>query len=198
MVKCAFFDFDDTIVHGDSIVKLLKYALKKHPLSVFRFLKTLLYALLYVLHLVTHEQLKETILFPLRLLNDKELEVFYQTSVMPDYYPHMAEEMQKRKEEGCIIFLVTASSEAYMKYTDLPVDVLIGTKTENGHIIGRNCKGVSKVERIEAYLKDHQMIIDYEHSYGYSDSRHDIPMLNLVKNRFKVDKKDGHLSPFIY
>ena len=30
--KCAFFDFDYTIAHGDSIRKLLSYTLKKYPL----------------------------------------------------------------------------------------------------------------------------------------------------------------------
>ena len=41
--KCAFFDFDYTIAHGDSINKLLNYTLKKYPLSVFRFLPLIPY-----------------------------------------------------------------------------------------------------------------------------------------------------------
>ena len=39
LTKFAFFDFDDTLIHGDSGGKLLKYYLKKHPLSVFKLFK---------------------------------------------------------------------------------------------------------------------------------------------------------------
>ena len=38
-VKCAFFDFDNTIAKGDTIYKLLPYTLKRHPLAIFRFVK---------------------------------------------------------------------------------------------------------------------------------------------------------------
>ena len=37
--KFAFFDYDDTLIHGDSGRALLKYYLKKHTLAVFRLLK---------------------------------------------------------------------------------------------------------------------------------------------------------------
>ena len=39
--KFAFFDYDDTLIHGDSGRALLKYYLKKHPLvysSCFSFI----------------------------------------------------------------------------------------------------------------------------------------------------------------
>ena len=42
-------DFDDTLIHGDSGGKLLKYYLKKHPLSVFKLLKVVYHYALYLL-----------------------------------------------------------------------------------------------------------------------------------------------------
>ena len=45
-------------------------------------------------------------------------------------------------------------------------------------------------------IKNHNLEIDYDLSYAYSDSLHDIPMLKMVKNRIKIDTKDGHMSPF--
>ena len=47
-VKCAFFDFDNTIAKGDTIYKLLAYTIKKHPLSIFRFLLTMIYGIGYI------------------------------------------------------------------------------------------------------------------------------------------------------
>lgn len=202
-VKCAFFDFDNTIAKGDTIYKLLVYTIKKHPLTIVRFLLTILYGIGYILHLVSKEKLKETILFPLDLFNSEELKTFYQEKVVPSYYPHMVQELQKRKDEGYLVFLVTASSEAYMRFNELPIDILMGTQTEiidgeyTSHIVGKNCKDAHKVERINAYLEKNNLSIDYEHSYGYSDSTSDIPMLKLVKNRVRISKKDGSMSPFV-
>lgn len=91
-----------------------------------------------------------------------------------------------------------------MRFNHLPIDVLMGTvtKKKNGHytskIIGKNCKGANKVDRINDYMKEHDLKIDYEHSYGYSDSKSDIPMLELVKNRYRVSLEDGSLSPFVF
>lgn len=203
-VKCAFFDFDNTIAKGDTIFKLLVYTIKKHPLTIVRFLLTILYGIGYILHLVSKEKLKETILFPLDLFNSEELKTFYQEKVVPSYYSHMVQELQKRKDEGYLVFLVTASSEAYMRFNELPIDILMGTQTEiidgeyTSHIVGKNCKDAHKVERINAYLEKNNLSIDYEHSYGYSDSTSDIPMLKLVKNRVRISKKDGSMSPFVF
>lgn len=203
-VKCAFFDFDNTIAKGDTIYKLLPYTLKRHPLAIFRFVKTLFLGIGYGLHMVSMETLKSSILFPLTLLSEEEQKKFYQDVVVPSYYPHMVEELKKRQEEGCIVFLVTASSEAYMRFNKLPIDVLMGTVTKqvNGHytsqIVGKNCKGANKCYRINDYLKAHDMAIDYDHSYAYSDSKSDIPMLKMVKNRYRVSLEDGSLSEFIF
>ena len=37
--KVALYDFDNTIASGDTIVRLLKYDLKKHPVHFFYFFK---------------------------------------------------------------------------------------------------------------------------------------------------------------
>jgi len=154
----------------------------------------------YLLKINSFEQAKSAILFPLDFMSDEELECFYKHYVEPYYYPNVVEEMKKRKAEGCIIILCTASSEAYMKYNSLPIDVLMGTITKriNHHatsqIINKNCKNEEKVNRIQEYLLENHYVIDYDHSWGYSDSSSDMPMLNLVKNKIRVELKTGALS----
>ena len=114
----------------------------------------------------------------------------------------MVEEIKKKKEEGYIVIVCTASSEVYMQYNELPIDCLLGTKTKridnhpSSQIIGKNCKGKEKIPRILEYLQSQNIEIDYENSYGYSDSNSDIPMLSLVKNRKRILLKTGEMIDF--
>lgn len=198
--KFALFDFDNTLSQGDSIYHLLKYYVSKHPLTVFRFIKVGILYLGYKLKLCSFIPAKQALLFPLDKMSDKELEEFYINEVEPHYYLNVIEELKKRKEEGCIIVLCTASVECYMQYCRLPIDVLIGTKTKrvNNHntsiITTKNCKKEEKVIRINEYLKEKNYEIDYDNSWGYSDSITDMPMLEMVKNRVRIELKTGKIG----
>lgn len=200
--KFAFFDFDDTLIHGDSGRKLLKYYIKKHPLSAFRLLKVVYHYILYVLKLEPLNHAKSAWLYPLDFMSEKETADFYKTCLETSYYPQVVAELKKKKEEGYTIYICSASVEAYLRFCKLPVDEIMGTKTEiiNGRytskMIGKNCKNEEKVKRINEVIKNHNLEIDYDLSYAYSDSLHDIPMLSMVKNRIKIDTKDGHMSVF--
>lgn len=192
-VKVALFDFDNTICQGDSINRLLLYYIKKHPLSVFNFVKVPFVYLAYLLHLITFEKVKSTILFPLKHLNDKQLETFYKEKVEPHYYQNVVKELEEKKAEGYVVIICTASSEVYMKYNQLPIDILIGTKTKGSQIIGKNCKNQHKVVLINEYLQNNHYTIDYDHSYAYSDSISDKPMLEMVKNQIRIELKTGKM-----
>lgn len=201
--KIAFFDFDDTLIHGDSIKYLLEYYIKKHPLSFFNFFKVGIYYILYLLKMKDFNSAKTALLFPLKKMDTKELEYFYQTCIIDKYYKNVVEELKQKKAAGYLIMIVSASVEAYLQCCDLPVDIIMGTRViiKDNHytniVIGKNCKNEEKVRRINEELKTRGISIDYDNSYAYSDSTHDIPMLKLVKNRIKINKKNGEMSPFI-
>ncbi len=192
----ALFDFDNTLASGDTIHRLLTYDLKKHPLHVFCFINTAITFIGYKLKMKTYENLKESILFPLKYMSEDELKTFYDKQVIPYYYKNVVEVLNKHKNDGCVVIICTASSEIYMKYCDLNVDTLIGTRVENGKIIGKNCRKKEKIPRILEYLSSIDVEIDYDSSYGYSDSNDDIPMLSLVKNRYRVLLKTGEIVEF--
>lgn len=200
--KVALFDFDNTVANGDTITRLLIYDISKYPWHVFFFLKMAFYYGLYLLNLSSFEKAKSALLFPIRYMSEKDFEQFYQQHVEIYYYPNVVLEMQKKKDEGYIVILCTASSEVYMKYNHLPIDQLLGTRTrrinnqETSEIIGKNCKGKEKIHRIHEYLKSQNIEIDYENSYGYSDSNDDIPMLSLVKHKKRVLLKTGEIIDF--
>ncbi|MCI9094122.1 MAG: haloacid dehalogenase-like hydrolase [Coprobacillus sp.] len=193
----ALFDFDNTIAQGDSIKRLLKYDLKKRPWHIFCFIKVIFYCFgYYVLHFYSFEQAKSSLLFPLRSMDEDELKYFYRNYVAIHYYHHVIEEMKKRKKEGCFVIVCTASVEDYMQYHELPADCMLATLTNHGQIIGKNCKNEEKIYRINKCLKEHNIEIDYDSSYGYSDSNSDIPMLSLVKNKKRVLLKTGQIIAF--
>lgn len=197
--KFALFDFDNTLSQGDSIYHLLIYYIKKNPLSAFRLMRAGILYVGYKLKLCSFIPVKETLLYPLDRMSDQELEEFYIKAVEPHYYLNVVEELKRKKEEGYIIVLCTASAECYMKYCRLPIDVLIGTKTKrvNHHntsiITSKNCKREEKVIRINEYLKENDYEIDYDNSWGYSDSITDMPMLEMVKNRVRIELKTGEM-----
>ncbi len=201
--KFCFFDFDDTLIHGSSGTMLIRYYLKKHPLGVIYLIPMAIVCILYVLKLASFNQAKSATLFPLNRMSEKEVQAFFEEEVEKHYYPHVIEELKKKKEEGYVIYICSASVEAYLRYCRLPVDAILGTKTviKNNHytgkMIGKNCKNEEKINRIMEVIKNHNLEIDYDQSFAYSDSKHDIPMLKMVKNRVKIDTKDGHMSPFI-
>ena len=201
--KFAFFDFDDTLIHGDSGKALLGYYLKKYPLAVFRLLKVPILYFLYLIGLVKFQTVKSSWLFPMDRLDDDELNDFYQVCLVPKYYPNVVAELKNKKQQGYLIFICSASIEGYLRFCKLPVDGILGTKTEikNGKytskMIGKNCKNEEKVLRLNNIINELNLEIDYENSYAYSDSFHDIPMLKMVKNRIKINKKNGEMTPVI-
>ncbi len=197
--KVALFDFDNTVAKGDSITKLLIDNITKHPLHIFKLFKVGVLYILYLCHLSTFEKAKSALLFPLNDMDEHDLETFYNQKIVPSYYPNVVETMQQLHDEGYIVILCTASSEAWMKYNQLPIDKLIGTHTKphSSEIIGLNCKNEHKIDLIHEYLDSIDVQIDYEHSYGYSDSDSDIPMLSLVKNRRRILLKTGQIVDFV-
>ncbi len=197
--KVALYDFDNTVAKGDSIVKLLIDNITKHPLHIFNFFKVGILYILYLCHLSSFEKAKSALLFPLNDMDEQQLETFYNNKIVPTYYPNVVETMQHYHDEGYIVILCTASSEAWMKYNQLPIDKLIGTKTKphSSEIIGLNCKNQHKIDLIMDYLHSIDVEIDYDNSYAYSDSDSDIPMLSLVKNRKRVLLKTGQIVDFI-
>ncbi len=200
--RVALFDYDNTVATGDSITRLLIYDLKKRPYHIFKYIKVGIMYVLYLLHLTTFEKAKSAVLFPLDIMDDQELAMFFKQHAKVYHYPHVVKEMQKKKDEGYVVILCTASVEAYMQYNDLPIDKLLGTRTlrkdnhETSRVIGKNCKKEEKIHRILKYLESENIEIDYDHSYGYSDSNDDIPMLSLVKHKKRVLLKTGKIVDF--
>jgi HAD superfamily hydrolase (TIGR01490 family) len=173
------------------------YGMRRYPWQVWRLPVIALHTILFKAGFMTVERVKRSYFQEIRRMSEKDLEHFFDTHLRTSIFTEASVEMQHRKEAGYHVLLVTASPHAYMKYfKNFPwVDHVIGTELvrhENGYtciIEGANCKGEEKVRRIQAYLAEKKLEIDYEQSCSYSDSLSDLPVMQLVSQRYFINKR---------
>jgi phosphatidylglycerophosphatase C len=200
--KIAIFDFDKTIIRKDSMFLFVWYGIKKQPMTMIHLIRMIWNTVLYKLKLITVERVKSSYFYIIRYMKESDLEQFYDTMLSPHFYQEALSELKINKQHGYHNIIVTASPHAYVKYMrKLPfVDEVIGTELERqhgnytNHILGRNCKGEEKVTRINEYLQKAGFQIDYEHSNAYSDSLCDMPIFQLVKNRYLINLRNPDLE----
>jgi len=180
----ALFDFDGTMISGDSIVSFLKFALKRKDLSLPGYLKGCFFGVLYVLKIIGSCRAKSASMkFYHALPAEKRqaLDKTFAAQLLKGVYPGARETLAVHKREGRHTVLVSASTENYMRHVadGLGFDGLLCTPLEKDGSILHNCHGAEKVKRIEKYLEERHLRPDFSLSFAYGDSRGDLPMLRL-------------------
>jgi HAD superfamily phosphoserine phosphatase-like hydrolase len=183
MDKVLLLDIDKTIINTDSMILFVKYSIKYNKLNILRMPLVLIATILYHLHLMPIETTKSVVYKPINSMSKEDINYFMDNIVMKHKNDELFEIIKKFKLKNYKIIMVTASIETYMVYFKEKgyTDFLFGTRYDK-KIIGKNCKYTEKVERLKAL----NLNIDFENSYAYSDSLTDLPMLDLVKNKFQV------------
>ncbi len=174
------YDFDGTIYNGDSCRDIIKYGLKKHPFITYRALKKAKKLNKeYENGLVSFEKVKETMLsFIFEIPNYPKFINKFVFSHMKKIKPFY----NSRKSINDVI--ASASYELWVSIfaRNLGIKYVIATRTDfEGHIIGKNCKGVEKVNRIR------QVFPNANIACTYSDSEVDIPMLEMSNIAYVVE-----------
>jgi HAD superfamily hydrolase (TIGR01490 family) len=198
----ALFDFDGTLIRGDSIILLCLYAYRKGYMSRRYAAKALHTALLYGLRLCPPVRAKERVLSFLVGMTDAQLstiaEDFCQTVLVPRLRPQGLETIRTHRAAGHEVLLVSASSIFYLKRLQarLGVDDIIGTRLDvdetgvfAGQVCGENCRGLQKPLRLAEYLAAKGDRLDYDSSFAYGDSYSDLPMLRLCAHKVAINPK---------
>lgn len=177
------YDFDKTIFYPDSSVTFVKWELKRHPLIFLRCLPVALWhGLLYLLRIISKEQLKEGAMRFIRYLPDidADLRLYWdehESWVCPWYLK------QQRPDD----LVISASPEFVVKpMTDRLGIRLIATSMDKhtAKIDGLNCHGEEKVRRFYKEFPENTVVENF-----YSDSLTDTPLAKLaVKAYLIVDK----------
>jgi HAD superfamily hydrolase (TIGR01490 family) len=198
----ALFDLDGTVSNGDSILPMIRYAIKTGFARKTHMPYVFLAFLGYSLHLLNDTKAKEMAIAFLRGKTREQVQAFAENFcrdvLLKRVYQGARDEIKARREEGLRVLLVTASPDFYLQplIRELPLDGIIGTRADvtpegvyTGRIAGLNCRNLEKPLRIAEYLAAGGFELDTESSYAYGDSGHDWPMMSLTKNPVAVNAK---------
>ena len=201
MEKLAIFDIDYTITRKETLMEFFKYLVSKDIKNI-KFLPRALYSgLMYGVKIYDEKRVKECFLKFIENIDEAELakltKLFYDERISKILYKDAVDMIKKLKKEGYMVILISASPEFYVKefYAIKEVDLIIGTKFtfEGGKFVrkmdGNNCKGEEKVRRLNKFLKEKNIKVDFKNSYMFSDSLSDKPLLDLVGNPYLINYK---------
>ena len=202
-VSLALFDFDGTLIPGDSVTYYLRFARKKRAVTMREFFIALRAAALYCMKRMSDADSKSAALAFRKRHDSQYLDrldrEFVEQILLPKVYAEAKNRIALHRREGKILEMVSASTENYMRFAAeaLGFDALLATPIEPDGAIRRNCKGETKVRRVEAWLAEKSLTADFVSSCAYSDSKSDLPMLRLVGHPVQVNprKKLRKLAP---
>lgn len=196
-VALACFDFDGTMLRGDSIVRYLRTALRCKALSLGEYLRVCGHTALFLAHLESDAQVKNRALrFRKALSPERQLGLdaaFARDVLVPKVYPQARACLAEHRAAGRKTVLVTASTENYMAFVarELGFDAVLATPVEADGSIRHNCKGEEKVRRLLSWLQAENLEADFAASYAYGDSTSDLPLLRMVGHPVQVNPKGG-------
>lgn len=189
--KIAFFDFDGTITTKDTLLEFIRYS-KGNFLFFLGFLLNMPYLLAYKLKLISNQYAKEKVLR--FFFHDTPVESFkyycttFSENILPALIrPKALEEIKKLQENNTMVVVVSASPENWIEEWAAKNGLqLIASKLEvnnekiTGKILGKNCHGNEKVNRINASFD----LLCYHVVAAYGDSSDDKPMLQLASHAY--------------
>ncbi|MEM7401815.1 MAG: HAD family hydrolase [Pseudomonadota bacterium] len=194
----ALFDLDETLISGDSdyewgahLVSIGKVDREYYANENERFYQEYLDGTLDVFAFL-HFALRPLAENPYQELCQWRDE-YIEQRIKPIIKPKAIELVNRHRDAGDHLVIVTATNEFITEPTKdmFGMHDLIATKPEmkggkfTGNVKGTPSFGPGKVTRLKEWLEDNDHSL--EGSFFYSDSRNDIPLLELVTNPVAVD-----------
>ena len=173
----ALFDFDGTMLRGDSIVAYAMWAYHHGALSLSGYIQTGLTAIRYALGNIDAQTSKSQALAFRKALSEQEKAAldrsFALECLLPRVYPQARACLAQHRQDGRLTLLVTASTENYMQYVAdaLGFDGLLATPLNEDGSAGTNCRGEEKVRRIHAWLAKKSIQPDWAASFAWGQPR---------------------------
>lgn len=197
----ALFDMDGTLFPGDSQLRFAARITARYPWRRLYLLIVLPASLLAVFHLIKPVALKRLFLCYLWGLSRetirREAEAFAREDILPALYPEIKDRLDAHLQKGDTCLLVTASPDFY----SFPIahmlhfHAVLATPIEWGSVMplmpvipppGNN-KGANKVIRLRNSGTIPTESVPIPCSVGYTDSRADLPMLDLCEKAVLVN-----------
>ncbi len=203
MHKLAVFDFDDTLLKGDSFFlflenfKILNKSFDTPRLALGRKIRFKLGSLVGIfinfllLPIFARNALKCIILnfygFRKKVTWDQIFQKYCQNVLVPRFDTEICLRLSQHSLERII---VSASITQYLQYLEENFNVkIIGSPTQVFEpldmivAVGRNCAGTQKLKALQMMFKDK----DFEVTEFYSDHQRDLPVFIIAKECFCVN-----------
>ncbi len=185
----AFFDMDQTVLSIDTGVSWMRFLYRRGELSRLAMARTLWWSALYKVALLDIETLATRMVAGLAGEPEADMlakcEVWHRDDVAGKVARQAHRAIAHHRDRGHQIVLCTGSTQYASEVVarSLGIDDVLCTRLEvaDGKFTGRlaaRCFGAHKVTLAEAYAADRG--IDLAHSYFYSDSYNDLPLLARV------------------
>ncbi len=193
----AFFDFDDTLYEGDSLLLWFRYYYRHRPWRRIFQIGNFLGFLLYSLRLIKAADLKRLFFLPMAYENSQTLhrlaKDFAEKELPKRFYPELMARLAKHTQNGDQIVIISASVELYLLYLQIhfPGAKLLGSKMIFPKGLWRlpyyeqgNLKGQNKITRLQSMA---DMPRKGNNCYAYSDSISDEPLLRFAEHAIVVE-----------
>lgn len=188
------YDFDGTIVKGDTGVKFFWWCQKQNKSLIKWVPYYAICTLLYCLKIVSHKWLKEQ--YFLFLPKDKKSA----DKMVIDFWKENIKQLNTKvvdmlktdaKDKKGKVLIISGSPEFFIKpmADKLPAYALIATKMQKKNykkIEGKNCNGKEKIQRFYKWISK-ENIKEFTVVKAVSDSLKDKPMYSLANNWYAVD-----------
>ncbi len=198
--RLAVFDFDGTIISGQSGSLLARYLFSRGYFSPAKTFRLSWWGIRYALHLPKRQAESREIIFAAlnergsdeiaRLMGD-----FYEKVLTPRYRSHAVDEVRRRHDEGCITLLVSATFQEIAERCahDLGFDGFIATDMERdaqgnytGEVEGEVVAGPEKKSAVVRWADEHIGAGAWTVAYAYGDHYSDRDLLGAAVQPFAV------------
>lgn len=197
----ALFDLDNTLLSGDSDYEWGRFLIRKGLVDAISYEQANQY--FYEQYKQGTLDIHEFAAFAYKPLSEHSMQTLaalhqeFMTSVIQPLISQAARDLvDQHRQQGHTLMIITATNS----FVTRPIAAAFGIthllatepKIVNGRytreIDGIPCFQQGKVERLKQWLaQHHETLAD---SYFYSDSRNDLPLLELVDHPFAVDPDD--------
>jgi len=190
----AFFDFDGTLIRGDSQAMEMRHILRsgcRRHVNPFLIMRTVGTGILSYFDLVSQLYHNRTYITIYRGMSEQDAvktgNSIFHTQIRKNFNLQALKLLEDHRDEGALIVIVSASPEhilepvtAYIKPDFLVCTVLEKDlmKRFTGKPLGHICIGEEKAERVQELAI--KFNLDLSSSYAYSDHHADLPFLEAV------------------
>ena len=191
MPAIAFFDFDETLIVGNSGQLWIRRELREGNIGTRQFLRAAAWMLRYKLGWASMDDALRTAIGSLRGQSEQALRArtraFYETEVRMLYRTGARPALERHRARGDGVVLLTASSLYLSELVaeELGLDDVLCNRFEvdaagehTGRPVGRLCFGAGKLSYAEVYARDRG--VPLSDCWFYTDSYSDLPVLERI------------------